>query len=194
MNQPITFYKDNINNFEDRAGHMFVRIANTLPDIDIGPRVSILEKLRNNLLTDNNSHIILKFLCYLSGISYDRLINNCTNVTEIENHAALPRLLCQLLCMWGSCFSDTYMSKVLELDVIEVQQLIGHLRNTFTIDNPVLWLQGLAAKYEKSRLAPLKNKQDLVHGREVVNQPVDTREERRIRNRNLNKLSPFMDK
>ena len=194
MNQPITYYKDCISSFEDRAGHMFIRLANMLPGLEIGSRVSILEKLRRNLLNEQNSHVILKFLCYISGVSYDRLLSSCyEKFNQQEKHIDLPKLLCHLLCMWGSCFSDTYMSKVLELDVIEVQQLISHLRSTFTIDNPIMWLQGLAAKYERNRLSPLKCKQDLMHGLDVVNQPVDTREDRRIKNRNLKKLSPYID-
>ena len=90
----------------------------------------------------------------------------------------LMQLCLSLLQLLACEVAGDYIANVLELNLIQTKQMIEQLRHTFTIDNPVLWLAVWLCNM-KIRLLPIKSRDELLHGLEVVNQPVDTREERR---------------
>ncbi|MBT6538799.1 MAG: hypothetical protein HOL58_04850 [Francisellaceae bacterium] len=193
INIPLNNRENNSHNLEERAGSMLVRLSKILLSLELPARVKLLEKIRKTFFNDQNSLTILKFLCYSSNINHSTLLSIASKEICPNNNISLPKLLCHMLCMWGSSLSDSYMSNVLELDISEVRQLIEHLKQTFTIDDPIRWLQSLAKKYEKQRLESLKNKENLMHGWEMTTQAIDTREERRVKNRRLKNLSPHPD-
>lgn len=80
-------------------------------------------------------------------------------------------------------FSANYISQKLQIDIDTTKQLLNQLHGTFTIDDPILWLQRLLNQVEKQRIHMQLAKDDLMHGLAPINQPTDTAEERKIKER-----------
>ena len=160
------------------------------PDISsyalIAHVVSILEQkdfqdpgviLRNisNLLEEAESTHLLHLICQKLHVDYLSLMQTCQGIAM--KHMA-PRVLLHLML-----FPPIYISQKLEIDPQIAVELLNELRRSFTIDDPILWLKRLLSITEKERLRYTNAQQDLIHGLAPVNQPVDTAEERKQRDR-----------
>jgi hypothetical protein len=82
-------------------------------------------------------------------------------------------------------FSANYMSLKLQVDLDTTNQLLEQLHGTFTIDDPVQWLQRLLAQVEKQRIHMQLAKDELIHGLDPTDQPTDTAELRKIKERKI---------
>lgn len=127
----------------------------------------------SNILGEMQSERILHLMCQIDHIDYAQLIQDCQSITL--THIS-PRLMLHLAILPVS-----YVSKELQIDDYWSEQLLEQFHKQFTIDNPIVWLKRFLSITEKERLRYGHEKQDLLLGRAVVNAPIDTAEERRIK-------------
>jgi hypothetical protein len=127
----------------------------------------------SNLLGDLESIKIMQLFCHIYHIDYLELMHECQTITLKR---ISPRLLLHIMFL-----PTPYVANKLEIDVYFAQELLTHLRNAFTIDQPLLWLRRLLDQTNKERLHDNEAKHDLLMGRSIAEQPVDTAEERKIK-------------
>jgi len=123
-----------------------------------------------NLLGETESTSILKLVCQKNHVDYLQLLQDCQDITI--KHIS-PRLLLHIACL-----PAPYVAEKLQIDEYRVNQLLDQLKKNFTIDDPILWLKRALNLTEKERIHAQQDKENLLHGLAVVNQPVDTAEER----------------
>jgi hypothetical protein len=150
--------------------------------------ISILDKkdftnhkiiLRNvtSILQDAEATHILHLMCQKMHVDYLSLLETCQ---QIAQRHITPRLLLHILLL-----PPSYISQQLEVDPIIALELLNELYRSFNIDDPIEWLKGLLNSTQKARLHEQHAKEDLLHGLAVVDQPIDTAEERKLRDRRL---------
>jgi hypothetical protein len=143
-------------------------------------RATILRSIAD-LIGDAEALHILQIACRKLHVDYLKLINECQSIAG--SHIIAPRLLMYLICL-----PIPYISEKLQVDEYRASQLLDELRRNFIIDDPIKWLKLLLELIEQERLHYAKQKEDLLHGLAVTTQPVDTAEERKLRERRLNPL------
>jgi hypothetical protein len=150
-----------------------------------GTNLNLVGRNVSNLLGEVEAMHIMHLICQRSHIDYLELMQDCQKITL--RHIT-PRLLLQIACL-----PISYVEDKLEIDQFWASQLLDKLRHNFTIDDPILWLKRLLNQTEKERLHYAHAKEDLLHGLAVTNQPVDTAEERKLKDRRqyLNFKPPF---
>lgn len=147
-------------------------------------RNSALEtKYRNiaNILEEGAATNILKLVCRLEHVDYLALIQQ-SQLSSYKHFS--PRMLLLMLF-----FSANYISLKLQIDIDTTTQLLQQLHSTFTIDDPILWLQRLLSQVEKNRLRMQLAKEELMRGLDTTSQPLDTAEDRKLKER---KLKPYL--
>lgn len=135
----------------------------------------------SSLLSESVSSQVLHLLCEKTHIDYLSLMQTTQGIAL--RHLS-PKILLHFML-----FPPIYLAQKLEIDPQIAVELLNELRRSFIIDEPLVWLKRLLSYIEKERAHYAQAKQDLLHGLAVVNQPVDTAEERKIRAR---KLKPIL--
>lgn len=169
-----TLSEFHLRNPDTKIYALIAHIVYVLEQIPDGDREQLQRNL-SNLLGEAESMRILQLICHKQDIDYLALMQKCQSITI--KHIS-PRLLLHIMCL-----PVPYVAQKLEIDQERVFALLQELHAVFTIDDPIYWLKMFLAQTEKDRLYLQQAKQDLLHGLAVVNQPVDTAEERRIRER-----------
>lgn len=183
------------NNFYDPLANFHLHNPDTNAYARIAHLVSILDRrtddntdwvIQNisNILGEAESGRILQLICEKSHLNQAQLISHCQQLTTYK---ISPRLLLHIACL-----PTYFVADKLQIDEDRVMQLLNELRKIFTIDDPILWLKRLLSQTEKEQLFYERSKEELLHGLAVVNQPVDTAEERKLRERKL-KPRPITD-
>lgn len=175
-----TLAEFHLHNFEDRTYALMAHLISVLQN---EKNTGLETKYRNlaNILGDAEATSMLKLICRLEHVDYLELMQQCQ--TSPQRHFS-PRLLLLLLL-----FSANYISIKLQIDIDTTTKLLQQLRGTFTIDDPIAWLQRLLTQVEKHRVSMQLAKDDLMHGLDPTNQPLDTAEHRKIKER---KLKPYL--
>lgn len=134
------------------------------------------EDIATDILDETNSPHIIQLLCNKTDVDLAELYTETQIMTRQQ---ISPRLLLHIIFL-----SLGKVSNELEIDYDETFQILQHLKSTFTIDDPILWLKRFLEQCEQEHLKLREQHHKLMHGLEVVNQPLDTAEERRVKERN----------
>ncbi len=139
--------------------------------------LDLLYRNLSNILGETEATSILKLICRNKHIDYLNFMEKA-QVSYLRHFS--PRLILHMLCLPGN-----YVAVRLQIDHDTAAKLLAELRNEFTIDDPIVWLKQVLSQAEKESLRYQHAKDDLLHGLNVVNQPTDTAEERKIKQRKL---------
>lgn len=117
------------------------------------------------LLTDAKSEKLFKLICEKGHVDIHKF------------HA--PKLLLHLICLTHCYKSVSFVADKLGLDSREAGELLEHLKHSFTIDDPIDWLNRLhlQSKDEHNYHIEYKNKQ--TQGHDITSKPPDTSEDRK---------------
>lgn len=139
-----------------------------------------------SLLGEAESTRLLRFFSDKTHFDFENIhIQTNQSIKRI-----LPRLICHIVCLLGCYQSPNFISEKLGLDYDEALQILEHLKLTFTVDKPLIWLENFKSQVDKERHFYFKCKESQLHGREVIDAPVDTAEERRLKKRAQNTHHP----
>lgn len=164
-----------LGNPDSKVYSIVAHLLYVLEQMPNGEREQIQRNI-SNLLGEAESTRILQLICHKQNIDYLGVLQKCQEITL--KHIS-PRVLLHIYCL-----PIPYVAEELQIDPYRVAELLAELQHIFTTDDPVLWLKLFLAQTEKDRLY-LQAKANLLHGIEPVNQPVDTAEERKIKERKL---------
>lgn len=113
------------------------------------------------------------------------LISDKYNISYESSQHIIPDCMALHLLLLTKCYNSLpFVANKLDIDFDIAKEILEHFKHTFTIDDPVLWLENFLKQSESDVLQCEISKKDLLLGRAIVNQAQDTAEERRVKDRN----------